>query len=708
MKTAAITLVAALFLTETSSAWQQWKELGPAPISNGEYTGRISAITCSPTDPDVYYVGGADGGVWKTTDGGSTWTPLTDQLPTTSIGSLALDPNDEQVVYAGTGEPNYANHSRYGLGIYKSTNGGATWQHLARQTFGGRCVSKIVVSPSNSQLVYASITRAGGFPELAAAKGHPGAEGPLGVFQSLDGGHSWTPLTNGLPALSASDLVMCPTNSLTLYAAIGRIFGDPGNGVYKTTDGGASWSKLAGGLPTTNVGRIAVAIAPSNANRLYAFITEESDANGGSASTLGAYRSNNAGTTWTSLPLGNIQSSFGWYLCVASVDPTEPDTAFFGGQVMSRTVNSGFSFQNATPPHVDIHALDWDASGRLLSGDDGGLHRSTNLGNSWESLNDGLGLIQFYAGISLHPQKRAFLIGGTQDNGSNRRTSNSLEWTQVFGADGGWTQVDPSNPDRLFVEFQGTGNLFRSENGGDSFFSSSSGIASFDRNCFLPPYLIDPSNPQRMLYGTQRIYESLNGGLSWSVKSGDLSNGSGAIRALAMAPSDPSVVYAATNDGNVLVSQDGGAVFDVILTDHPGWPRVTRELCVDPLDASTMYLATAAYETTQIRVTHDFGQTWTPLDDNFPDLPVNVLAVDSTSQPNSLYAGSDAGVFRSKDGGSTWHRYGEGLPRAPIIDLVLDLPRLRMVAATQGRGAWSVPISLEIKEDRKQTFPPTR
>jgi photosystem II stability/assembly factor-like uncharacterized protein len=677
----------------------EWQELGPAPTSGEDlYAGRVSAIACSPTDADCYFAGGADGGVWRTVDGGLSWTPLTDHMPTSAIGALAIDPTDASVIYAGTGEANFANHSRYGLGLYKSTDGGDTWVQLAEDLFAGRCFSKIVINPSNSQTIYASITRAGGFPELAAAKGHPDATGPVGVFRSDDGGVSWTHLTNGLPSLSATDLSLYPGDPNILYAAIGRIFGDPDNGVYKTTNGGASWAKLSGGLPTSEIGRISVAVAPSAPERVYALITKAAGPMGGDAVVEGIYRSDDAGETWISLGVGALfQATYGWYLSVLTVSPSDPDIVCMGGLPLRRSRRGGDTWKTVTPPHVDMHALAWDAAGRLLCGNDGGVHRSEDLGITWTTLNNGLGTIQFYAGLSVHPAKDDFVLGGTQDNGTNLRHADGLTWTHVFGGDGGWTQVDQTDPNRLFVEYQGSNNLFRSTNGGNSFNFAGSGISG--RNCFLPPYLIDPADPDRMLHATHRIHETLDGGSTWTVISDDLTDGSGAIRTLAMAPSDSSVVYAATNDGNVLVSFDGGANFEIIAEDVPGWRRVTREIFVDPTDPLTMYLAVAQYGETQIRRTRDGGLSWEALDTTLPDIPVNTLAVDVRKLRPVIYAGTDAGVYRSLDDGDSWHRFGQGFPNTAVIDLRLDLTRGRLIAGTQGRGAWLCGIVTPIDGD---------
>lgn len=677
-----------LVLLPVLAGAQVVRELGPAPIVDGPYTGRVSAIACASAT--TYYVGGADGGVWKTTDAGLTWRPLTDQLPTTAVGAIALDPTDPETLYVGTGEANYANHSRYGLGIFKSTDGGRTWAHYGASTFAGRCFSRLVVDPVTPSTVYAAITPAGGFPEKAGAKNHPLKDGPLGVFRSTDGGVTWTRLAGGLPNQAATDLAIHPTSPNTLYAAIGRPFGSADNGVYRTTNGGATWTKLAGGLPTSGNGRISLAIAPSNPNRLYALIVNPCDAAGNNASTRNAYRTNDGGDTWTALNPGNFQATYGWFLSVVTVDPTNPDRVMLGGYQTVRSTNAGASWSNVTPPHVDSHALEWDSAGRLLHGTDGGVYRSTDFGANWFAINGNLGLIQCYAGVSSHPSNPGLLLIGTQDNGSSLAIPGGRTWDHVTGGDGGWTQIDQTNPLRMFTESQGSGNLYRSINGGVSFSDSGSGIASADRHCFLPPYVIDPTNSQRMLYATHRIYRSTNGGSTWAAISGDVTGGSGAVRSLAMARSNPQVVYLTTNDGRFSVSTDGGVSFTVRLTGRPGWPRVTREIFVAPTSASTVYLATAAFGVDQVRRSTDSGATWTTLDGDLPDVPVNTIAVDESTSPPTLYAGADDGLYASRDGGVRWHRFGYGLPRAPVIDVLVEPARHRLIVATQGRGVFEV------------------
>ena len=685
-----------VLLVPSIAGAQVWQEHGPAPL-DGIHTGRVSALVVSPSDPNRAFAGGADGGVWRTMDGGISWTPLTDEMPTTAIGALALDPSDENIVYAGTGEANFANHSRFGLGLYRSLDGGDSWTQLGQHRFAGRCIARILVSPADSQTLYVAVTRAGGFPEMVAAKGHPRADGPVGVFRSRDGGLTWRHLTTGLSALSATDLAMDPVQPSTLYAAIGRIFGDPENGIYRSDDGGDSWTKLGGGLPTSDVGRIALAVAPSDRDRLYALITEESNSTGGSASTRGIYRSSDGGANWTRVSTRNIQASYGWYLCVVAVDPADADTFFAGGLTLVRSTNAGGSFSDVTPPHVDLHALAFDSSGRLWAGDDGGVHRSDNLGSSWSSLNDGLGLAQFYAGVSFDRSDARLFFGGLQDNGTNRHDQDGKAWDHVLGGDGGFTQLDRGNSNRVFAEFQGTANLYRSTNQGNSFSWVGSDISSGDRNCFMPPYLIDPTDSGRMLYATHRIWRSTDGGSNWSAHSGDLTTGSGAIRALAQCESDPDTVWAVTNDGNVAVSKDGAANFTTVRSGHPGWPRVTREIAIHPDQPDEAYLATAWFGTEQILRTRDSGQSFEALDTHFPDLPVNTVAIDARTPFTVLYVGAERGVYRSTDDGASWARTGIGLPNVPVVDLQVDEVHARLIAATQGRGLWT----LDLFDDRE-------
>jgi photosystem II stability/assembly factor-like uncharacterized protein len=685
---------------------QDWAELGPAPIGDYRTTGRVSAIVADPEDPDAYWVGGADGGVWRTLDGGLSWTPVTDEMPTTAIGALAYDPaNDDPfrppILYAGSGEANFANHSRYGMGIYRSKYGGMLSEVCGYDVFAGRCISRVLINPAAPSILYISVTHAGGLPSfdfnIAGAKGHPGAYGPLGVFMSTDSGDTWTQLTNGLPGdLSATDIAMDPLNPNVLYAAIGHVFGDSRNGIYRSTNGGAVWTKLAGGLPAGGgVGRITLGTTPADPNRIYASIVRAADATGGGSSTLAVYRSDDGGITWVPKYPGSIHSSYGWYLNTLVVSPLDPDIVFTAGLELWRTMDGGDHWTNVQGiQHVDFHALAWDAGGRLLTGNDGGFYRSSDLGETWTILNEGLGIVQFYAGISLHPSDPTIIYGGTQDNGTIERIGAGLDsWRSILGGDGGYTGVRPSNPNIVFAEYQGTGGLQRSTNGGNSFSYAGTGINSGDRNCFLPAYEFDLLTDTRMFYGTHRLYRSTNGGTQWSAISGDLTTGVGAIRGLAVAPSDPNFIYVGTNDGNIQVSQDGGASWFLALTGVPGWPRTQHQFAVHPRNPYEAYLAVAYFGVDQILRSANGGAVWKTIDGDLPDVPVNTVALDARLDPAVIYLGTDRGVYRSFDIGEHWLPYGYGLPNCAAIDLRVDVTNNRLVAATQGRGMWEIEIT---------------
>jgi hypothetical protein len=354
----------------------------------------------------------------------------------------------------------------------------------------------------------------------------------------------------------------------------------------------------------------------------------------------------------------------------------------------------GGSFSTVTTPHVDYHAIAFDAAGRLLIGGDGGLHRSTaptpqQLGNSWVHLNNGLGTIQFYAGLSSHPTQPDKVFGGTQDNGSHRRDAAGKLWTHVTGGDGGWTQLNQKQPQFVYTESQGTGALYRSTNGGQNFSGAGSGLDG--RNCFLPPYVIDETTPGRMLYATERIFESTNNGGTWLSISADLTSGpplrdsrprdrahqrAARLRRHQRLPRAlehrrRQDVYVAPHRCDRLATRDARALCP---SDHSD-DRVSRRRRVRPAEGAQIH-----------GCRRDVADArWRPA-----DVPVNVIAVDTRCAVPVLYAGSDAGVYRSINDGATWTKFGIGMPNACVIDLQMDMARSRLLVGTQGRGAWFI------------------
>src|SRR6266542_1995059 len=681
------TVVVALLGARLARA--EWKELGPSPLGNGD-SGRVILIVPHPTDSTVFYVGAATGGVWKYQN--AAYTPLTDRLPFGAIGSLALDPRNSNIVYAGTGEPDAGLHAFYGVGIYKSVDGGTSWTVLGADTFGGRAIAKIIVSPANGQVVYAAVTRGGdGYPGgITASKGHPGANGPMGIFRSSDGGATWAPLTSGIPAVAASDLAFAPGDPNTLYAAIGSALGNPGNGVYKSTNGGDSWTKLGGGLPATT-GRITLAIAPSNANRLYAAIAGPgNDVSAGASRGLGVFVTSNAGMTWTATNPGAYLGNQGNYDTAAIVDPKNADIAYFGGMNMVKTTNAGGNYSNITPLHTDHHALAFLANGDLLVGQDGGVNRSTNGGGTWARFSAGLGINQLYAGISLHPTQVNFILGGFQDNGSAVRGASNSAWRHVLGGDGGYTALHPQDPMVMFAEIYDATNIYRSIDGGQSFDVADNGISANDRTAFYDVVVATPDDPKTLLLATHRVYKTTNQGTTWTPISADLTGGSpAAIRALAIAPTNSQIVWAATTDDRVLVSTNGGVNFTRKL-DAPGWKRVTRELAVAPWDEKVAFVAVPRFGVDQVRMTKNLGDAWTGIDGDLPDVPANTVDAAIVAGQKMIFAGTDRGVYVTCNEGAHWALLGQALPNTMVSDVRYDGTFKRVIASTMGRGVWSI------------------
>jgi hypothetical protein len=675
-------------LASAGAARAEWTEIGPAPFGNGD-SGRTIAVAPHPTDSNIFYVGAATGGVWK--NQGGTWTPLTDGMPFNPIGAIAIDPTAPNVIYAGTGEPHAGLHAYYGVGLYKSTDGGANWQVLAENTFGGRSFSRIIIHPTNTQLLFAAVGHSGlGYPGgITAMKGHPGSTGPGGVFRSSDGGVSWTQVAGGLPAVDASDIVRASDDPNTLYAAIAAALGDPGNGVYKSTDGGDTWTKLGGGFPD-NIGRTMLAIAPSRPQRLYASIAAPgNDTSSTASSTIGAYKTDDGGATWVNTNAGTYLGAQGNYDNCALVDATNPDIAYFGGVNMVMTSNGGTSYTSASSLHSDHQGLAQLPNGDVVVVTDGGVNRRAAGSTTWTRVNQAFGVTQLYSGVSVHPTNRDFLLGGFQDNGTSISTAKGV-WRRVLGGDGGYTALHPLAPDVMFAEIYDAVNLNRSTNGGQSFTRSSTGIVSTDRTAFYNVVVFHPDDPMVLFLATHRMYKSTNQGSNWTPISEDLTSGAPyAVRALSVAPTNAQHIWAATNDHRVLVSIDGGVTFTQ-KTDAQGWRRITRELSVPPWDDRAVIVAVPRFGTDQVKMTKDLGDTWTAIDGDLPDVPVNTVDTAWVQSRKAIFIGTDRGVYFSCNEGQHWERLGQVLPNVVVNDIRYHAAFKRVVASSMGRGVWEI------------------
>lgn len=688
----------------------QWTALGPAPIASfGELSsGRIAAVAAHPSDPNTLYVATAGGGVWKTIDGGINWTPLTDTQETLFMGAIALAPSNPDIVYAGTGEANYGpskvalvrENVYSGRGVLKSTDGGASWTLLGRDLFYRRTISKVVIDPANADTVYVAVG-------ALAVNGLPG---DTGIWKSIDGGATWNPTINGIAHFSetdaVSDLVMDPLNSQHLFAAVGTPAGSNANGVYQTFDGGATWS-VAGNFSTgaadRAIGRISVAIAPSSPQTLYAAVARA----GGNAGLLRMVKSTDGGTTWKSLlgvpnfylgPYGDYNNSL-------AVDPLNPNVVYAGGQTyIERTTNGGTSWSNIESgfpyPHDDHHAATFDAAGRYLDGGDGGIWRLDNAAPvRWHDMNGTLNTIQF-TGIALDPTNADVVYGGAQDNFTEKFTDD-YTWNYLRGGDGGFTRVDFANPKTVYMTYQypqGQGFLARSDNGGDHPLPKTNGINTSDPGNFYAPYVMDPANSNRLLLGTNRVYETINRADRWAPISAPFLSGwtvDNIIDSLAAAASDADTIYAAAG-GHVFVTHDHGVSW---MESNPTTPRPDlrfTDLRVDPNNASIAYVVAANYGDVtgggHVWVTSDAGTSWTDISGNLPDEPVWAMAVLPNPGRDVLYVGAEDGVYISLDGGTTWDRAGQGLPHVQVRQLELNTGLGILAAATHGRGMWELQI----------------
>jgi len=696
----------------TSTALR-WQNIGPAPMQDSQIgsqhvnvSGRVTALAIDPRNSQVVYLGAAMGGVWKTTNGGDSWTPLTEGLPSQAIGAIAIAPSNPNVVYVGTGEPSLGLDNYYGVGLYKSTDAGKTWEHLGRDVFTGVGTVRIVVHPSNSNLVYVA----------TAATGVRGPTLPIrGIYRSTDGGRTWKVLVGCRDCMGASDLIMDPHDPNVLYAAFW------GYGIFKSTDGGAHWSQLRQGLPDANFRNIRLAISSSNPNVLYAGF--EYHVPGRFTGGL-VFKSTDGGASWTWLRNApNYCTGQCWYDNVVVVHPRNADYVYLGGsanyiwqpvfrvkEVVVRSTDGGSTWEDLSPNdspshtlHPDVHAIAFAPSNPnvVWVGNDGGVWRSRDGGRTWEDRNTNLSTLQF-TGVSVHPADVHVVYGGMQDNNKAKTTGNTV-WQALDVGDGGFAAIDPFNPrvyygSRYGISFQ------RNDNNGsaplDDWPVKVQGIDKNDRALFYAPFALDPSTPGVLYYGTFRLYRTTNRGDSWTPISPDLTGGEktrGRISAIAVAPSDPKTIYVGTSDGYVQVTTNTGATWQNVTSSILPKRWVSR-IAVDPRDSRVAYVVFNGFDTHtpdtpgHVFKTTNGGQSWQDISGDLPDIPALSLVLDP-DHAGVIYIGTDIGVFRTVDGGRHWTLFGEGLPTTPVVDLIYHRETHTLIAATHGRSVYALSLA---------------
>ncbi|MBI1798485.1 MAG: hypothetical protein HYR73_02235 [Candidatus Eisenbacteria bacterium] len=674
----------------------QWQNAGPNNIG-----GRVTALAATPGGP--IYLGSANGGVFKSTNGGTNWTPIFDNNGIYSIGALALDPNNSSTLYVGTGEANSSVDSYDGNGLYRSTDAGQSWLLLGLEAT--RRIGRVAVDPSNSSRIF------------VAAMGTQFSTGPdRGLYRSEDGGASWSQVLFVSDSTGACDVVINPAHPETLYCATWervrrytyrRAYG-PECGIWRSADHGSTWTLLAGGLPapSNDVGRIGLAIAPSRPSTVYAQIV--SGVSLGYVG-LGFYRSLDGGQNWTRRDVGNFSGNFGgnpgfgWYFGDVVVDPANADIVYSLGVSLIRSSDGGANWSFMGSTHADQHALWIDpvTAGHQYGGNDGGFFSTVNGGGGWTKSVD-LPITQFYAG-AIDPSNSSRLLGGTQDNNTLQTSTGPGSWTVMLGGDGFQCLVDPTNPLIVFAEYQfgsyGAG-LQRSTNGGTAF-GSPSGFVGSDRFNWDSPIAMNPRNHNVLLMGSQRVYKSTNNGLSYAIVSGDLTKNLPAsltfstLSTLEISNADTSLYYAGSDDGKVWRSNNGGGSWTDISAGLP--VRYVTRVATDPANANVVYVTVSGFEQDEhaahVYRSVDQGANWTSISTNLPNAPANDLIVDPADS-NTLYLATDVGVYATRNLGGGWFPLGFGMPEVEVVDdLTLHAPTRTLVAATHGRSQWKLDLS---------------
>jgi photosystem II stability/assembly factor-like uncharacterized protein len=689
----------------------KFRNLGP-----GVTSGRISDLAVNPDKPSHYFAATASGGLWKTTNGGVTWSTPFDNEASYSIGVVTMDPNNSNVIWVGTGENNSQRSVAYGDGVYKSSDGGSSWTNVGLKNSGH--IGEILIDPRNSDIVYAS------------------AMGPLwsnggdrGVYKSTDGGKTWTNILSISQYTGVSDMAFDPTNADVIYASAYQrrrhvwtlINGGPESAIYKSTDAGLTWNKITSGLPEVDLGRIGLAVAPSQPNTVYA-IVEAADGNSG------FYRSVDAGASWHKQS-SYVASSPQYYQEIV-VDPNYPDRVYSLDTYLNVTDDGGKTFRRVgnTARHVDDHAL-WinpDDSDHLLVGGDGGLYQSWDRGKNW-SFKDNMSLTQFYR-VGIDNDFPFYNVyGGTQDNatlGAPHRTTNSSgirnsDWTYTQFGDGFKPAIDPTDPNIVYSQYQYGGLARYDKASGERMqiqpVSPDPEVAQ--RFNWNSPLIISPHNHKRLYYASQQVFRSDDRGESWTAVSGDLSrnldrnklkvmdrvwgvdtvakNNStsfyGAVIALNESTIQEGLLYAGTDDGLMHVTTNGGDDWQKLK-----WPRkVPDNSYVSDLEPS-LHNAKTVFATFDNHKKGDFkpyiyrsdnqGKDWKNITGDMPERgTVHTIAQDHVNK-DLLFAGTEFGVFFTQNGGKNWIQLKSGIPTIAIRDMEIQRRESDLVLASFGRG----------------------
>lgn len=721
----------------------QWVGVGPSPLvrnsfdiqSNPQapFSGRIGSVAVDPTNLNHWLLGVGNGGVWESRDAGGNWLPLTDAAPTLATGDVTFDPTNPQTIYVGTGEAHGGNMAMGGVGILKSTDGGQSWALLGAASFARGSVKRLRVNPANPSELIAASTR-GGFGRQA--ENFPTSPPPYGILKSNDGGQTWVRALAG----QATALEFDPGNFNRQYAAIGEHVSGQGadvaaNGLFRSTDAGQHWDSIAGpwgvSSPTQSItGRIELALAPSNANVVYASLSQPDGSR-----ILGLYRTDNAwddvptwrqiSTAQTAVDINNFSPGSYCSLCnyshVISVNPSDPNMLFAGGKVqLWRCANCGSAPQwrlanTATTTNSDTFAdqqtIAW-AGNRLILGNDGGVFSTADLGASWQNHNASISTVMFYSG-ALHPTDPNFMIGNTRDHGIIIRRNGLFAWSGLVTprpSPGDWAEGEVAlssrhpETDWMLASFSGNG-IYRTLDGGRTGTRVDTGFDLKTGSAFITPVRKCPMDDDVFLTGTQRglwrtdnFFSAIVPSWSLNGPSGTVSSG-GLIYSIAFAATDADCrTYAyGTSRGEIRLTRDAGRTWVDLNPAKTVLPAFgINSIAFDSTNSDTIYLAFSFPAPTAPKPRHVYkttnasaaSPTWANISPP-EEQAFNVVEVDPRN-PNLVYAGSDTGLWVSGDAGATWQKVGpdRGLPHASIYDIKINPATNQTVVFTHGRGAF--------------------
>jgi len=682
-----------------------WKAVGPRFQG-----GKIESIWVPKARKNTIYVGVGSGNLWKSVNNGTTWKPIFDDQSTFSVSVVTASDKDPNLVWVGTGEPHMARSSYAGTGVFKSTDAGETWQH--RGLVDTQHIGRVLIDPKDSNVVY-----------VAALGCQYRYNEERGVFKTADGGKTWKKVLYISEKVGVVEVAMDPSDSKTLYAiawqrdrkAWNNVVAGPGSGLYKSTDAGETWKLITKGLPTgEKVGRMGIAVAPSNPNVLY--IVCDHRGVGGEV-----YRSDDKGESWRKTHEGRVPTGIGYDFCLIRVAPDDEDEIFVLGGALTCSTDGGKTFvgrsRGVIPmlsynawiiPHCDNHDMfiDPDDADRVMLGTDGGLYISYDRAKTWLHVNT-LPIAEFYA-ISVDAAKPYRIWGGTQDNGLLYGTARPMalveHWKTLGGGDQYVTRVDPHDTDLIYREgYFGAMSRINLRTG------EGAGIRPpAKRFNWLTPYILSPHKSTTLYAGGEKVFKSTKRGDQWKAISPDLSTNPGPERQgnvpfgtvtdISESPFRAGIVYAGTDDGQLHVTRDDGATWTKITEGLPD--RWVSRVVASKYEEGTAFVSFTGYREDDFQVylymTKDFGKTWNSIAANLPAEPVNVIREDPADK-DILYVGTDLGAYCSIDRGQTWHSLSKTLPTTPVYDMDIHAEEQDLVAGTHGRSVFVLDIE-KIKE----------